>query len=403
MSLELGLLNYNNYETIDITEGETDIIHISDDFLLNSNEIHYNDNHTFITVHYDEKEELEMYDLNDNNFINHDNDDFNYYGENETWINLTILNIGFYHEELNCNELLFDQSAYTCKDLARFLYSLKSCHLNMGDSLFGEIIGLMATFLPKGNQLQNHLLVHPTNYKLLQLIETMADVGLSLRTFQIDTCINGCYAFMNGKSNSFICEKCLNFRYKNCNSNCYDDEGGKLCKHESESKRTIYYNCIEDRIRKLLLSDFFNFFHYPTFRKRSKNNNLIQDIYDTKTYKQFLKLCKDKNGEMIYIQMCWDGAPIFKNRRISMWPLCYSIMNFPPSLRDKIHIGLHVASFDDGSTAATEIFANELLHLWNVGIKLKDKTYYVCCPQIIMDGRGREKFMNVQVCEMISN
>jgi hypothetical protein len=23
----------------------------------------------------------------------------------------------------------------------------------------------------------------------------------------------------------------------------------------------------------------------------------------------------------------------------SMWPLCYSIMNFPPSLRDKPHVG----------------------------------------------------------------
>ena len=43
------MLNYNNYETIDITEGETDIIHISDDFLLNSNEIHYNDNHIYVS------------------------------------------------------------------------------------------------------------------------------------------------------------------------------------------------------------------------------------------------------------------------------------------------------------------------------------------------------------------
>jgi hypothetical protein len=37
---------------------KTEIIHISDDFLLHSNEIHYNDNNTFITVHYDENEEI---------------------------------------------------------------------------------------------------------------------------------------------------------------------------------------------------------------------------------------------------------------------------------------------------------------------------------------------------------
>jgi len=37
---------------------KTEIIHISDDFLLHSNEIRYNDNNTFITVHYDENEEI---------------------------------------------------------------------------------------------------------------------------------------------------------------------------------------------------------------------------------------------------------------------------------------------------------------------------------------------------------
>ena len=38
MSFELRLQNYNNFEAIEIPESETEIIHISDDLLLNSNE-----------------------------------------------------------------------------------------------------------------------------------------------------------------------------------------------------------------------------------------------------------------------------------------------------------------------------------------------------------------------------
>ena len=72
-------------------------------------------------------------------------------------------------------------------------------------------------------------------------------------------------------------------------------------------------------------------------------------------------------------------------------------MNFPPSLRDKMHIGMHVASFDDGSDAALDVFSSELKFLWENGIVVDDIKYYICCPQIVMDGRGREKFCKVQV------
>jgi len=72
--------------------------------------------------------------------------------------------------------------------------------------------------------------------------------------------------------------------------------------------------------------------------------------------------------KIIFIQVCWDGAEVFNNRTdTSMWPLVYSIMSLPPSLRDKPHIGMHLASFDDGSEAALEKFADELDRLWQEG------------------------------------
>ena len=88
---------------------------------------------------------------------------------------------------------------------------------------------------------------------------------------------------------------------------------------------------------------------------------------------------------------------MFNHAGKSMWPLCYSILKLPPSLRDKVHVGMHVASFDDGSDAAAELFARELLHLWEVGFWVDGLKYYACCPQVVMVGRGREKFCKVQV------
>ena len=142
-------------------------------------------------------------------------------------------------------------------------------------------------------------------------------------------------------------------------------------------------------------SDISKLFEYERYRKIPPEG-VVADIYDTRLYQKFVRLCP-ADGKLIYLQVCWDGADMFNFSGKSMWPVCYCIMNLPPSLRDKMHIGMHVASFDNGSDAGLEVFTNELLHLWSDGFTVNNTKYYVCCPQIIMDGRGREKFCNVQV------
>ena len=136
-------------------------------------------------------------------------------------------------------------------------------------------------------------------------------------------------------------------------------------------------------------------FDYRLYRA-TPSAGVISDIFDTSLFQTFLNKCPS-DGKLIYLQVCWDGADMFNFSCKSMWPVCYCIMNFPPSLRDKMHVGMHVASFDDGSDAALEVFTNELLHLWEKGFSINGCKYYVCCPQIVMDGRGREKFCNVQL------
>jgi hypothetical protein len=61
-----------------------------------------------------------------------------------------------------------------------------------------------------------------------------------------------------------------------------------------------------------------------------------------------------------------------------------------------ISIGIHIASFDNGSTAALEMFAEELLDLWNNPIIVDDISYHVVIGQVLMDDKGRESFCGVQ-------
>ena len=75
-----------------------------------------------------------------------------------------------------------------------------------------------------------------------------------------------------------------------------------------------------------------------------------------------------------------------------MWPVVYSIVNFPPSLRNKLHLGLHVAAFDNGNDLPLEMFAKELLSLYENPIEFNGIKYLVIVSQIVMDGPGRSSF-----------
>ena len=85
-----------------------------------------------------------------------------------------------------------------------------------------------------------------------------------------------------------------------------------------------------------------------------------------------------------------------RNSLESMWPLCYCIMNFPPSMRNKVNLGLHIASFCQGYEVATRMFAEEMLDLWKNPIIVNDIPHFVMVSQIVMDGPARSKFTKCQ-------
>jgi len=121
------------------------------------------------------------------------------------------------------------------------------------------------------------------------------------------------------------------------------------------------------------------------------------DVYFGENYTKVNSLAGE-GVKVIYLQMCWDGADMHNNMKAdkSMWPIFYCIMNLPPSLRHVSHIGMHMAGFDLGAYCALDIFADELLNLWNTGFVVDGQRYKVFLIEILTDSRGREKLMKVQ-------
>ena len=235
---------------------------------------------------------------------------------------------------------LFENSLFTAKDFFRFMLHLQSSNAGIGDRLFSSIIGAIIRFLPPDNVLATALKQNPSMYRTLKMVHSGADIRDDLKSYLLDTCPSGCRPFWGASAHEHICseEDCGGCRWKYCNADCVNDIGDKICDHKRKPARQFYYLSVRDRIVSLLNSDLRRLFQYESLRHVRNDSDFVEDIYDSTTYKTFSRIIPP-NAKLIFLQICWDGADMFSMSGKSMWPLCYSIMNLPPNLRDKPHIG----------------------------------------------------------------
>lgn len=161
---------------------------------------------------------------------------------------------------------LFTGSLYSSKDLARFLLSFKARHLKVGDGILANIVAILATFLPPDNTFKASLPEKPTIYFLLKALDNLASYTTNLRTLKIDCCIKKCTGYYAGTIENNFCSVCNECRWKLCSHLCYDVAGQKVCQHLQSSRRSLYYNVVQDRLVKLLKSDIKNLFNYQAHR-----------------------------------------------------------------------------------------------------------------------------------------
>jgi len=70
---------------------------------------------------------------------------------NSDWCNVDVLDLSYAKLIHDVPRPLFEGSSHTTCDFARFLLSLKSHNLKVGDTIIAEIVGMFASFLPEGN------------------------------------------------------------------------------------------------------------------------------------------------------------------------------------------------------------------------------------------------------------
>jgi hypothetical protein len=230
------------------------------------------------------------------------------------------------------NEPLYEGANFSLEDLLLILELIK-CSNNFGDTNESIILGLLGSFLPKGNLIYKLLSETSGSIFYFQKLLKRGATGFDKCSIhKIILCSKGCSAFVGAKQYNSRCSTCF-----------------EITTDININTKYMYYLPLKDRLIKLLLSDLRNLFHYPELRSKG-NEAFVEDTYDGSCWKSFDRVMdKGKGEKLIGLQWCWDGADAFTFSGKSFWPGCFSILNFPKDLRGKLHIGMHVTTLCAGT------------------------------------------------------
>jgi hypothetical protein len=240
---------------------------------------------------------------------------------------------------------------------------------SIGDEISTVYFALMAKFFPN-NKLENFARMTSSYYKTQLLIAVLKQRYVDYPCYIFNKCICGEFTYAGEYRGYENCFKC------------------NTCKPNNPEK--YYILPFTPRLRTLLMSKILSkLFDYE--QHRSTQSDTISDIFDGSNWQHF-KNKMGPNEKLIGLELCWDGTNPFKESSVtkSIWPLFISILNFPSSLRGKLHTGMHLLALDDGSNAIWEPIMMEFQELWNHGIRIDNITYRVAILRVTLDGRGLE-------------
>ena len=123
------------------------------------------------------------------------------------------------------------------------------------------------------------------------------------------------------------------FRRKDQFMNC------SICKAKINVKDSAYEDFfdlfnVSDTISKLIESNSEFYKYVVNDRVHAKGQ--IQDIYDWKRYRNFIKqLSEDDKKRYATVTFNTDGAPLFRSSKCSIWPIFLMINELPNDIRTK--------------------------------------------------------------------
>jgi hypothetical protein len=102
----------------------------------------------------------------------------------------------------------------------------------------------------------------------------------------------------------------------------------------------------------------------------------------------------------------YDGIQIYKSSVKSFWPFMITILNLPPTYRNRLGIGMHLLSIFTGKAGSTtesfllnDLIVQELILLERgITVNVKDTSYFIQCRMIltILDTIAVQDFLKIQ-------
>jgi hypothetical protein len=292
------------------------------------------------------------------------------------------------------------EALYRALALIRYVHSE-----DLSDTILASIVGIIAAALPPSNAeidntLQDNLGAKPSVYRAVGPLNVpLYQLGQSGETAcaQIDICSNGCVAFCGSHAENLSCHVCRHARYRACSScnkatNCH-------CKVKRRPFEVMFFLPIKFRIEQLIHSPLRPLLYYKNTRwtppQQTRHQFWYTDVYDGSTWQWF----EDQMGEnerFIGLALCSDGFDIYNMSGKCTNPVQVSILNLPPNMRNKMHVGLFLWAIDKGTDAALSVIVDELLDLWTTGIPVDNLVYRVGLVCVVLDGKGYEKVRKQQ-------
>lgn len=230
------------------------------------------------------------------------------------------------------------------------------------------------------------------------------------RKITVDVCINGCMVYAGDYQYTEICLFCSEPRYSNTCIACHNQNIVGSCMHSNRrNKKTVEYRSIISLLQNLISShpsflDLLNYYDYGI--KTDPKNLYFKDSKDGESYKRnmnemksnfkkYNEQRKNKTRKLVEVSLClswfYDGCQLYHHLIYSFLPLIFTILNLPPSFRNKLGIGtflLTINTLQPGSYAEFflifDCFVQELLELFDgISFISDDNTeYFIQCRLI---------------------
>ena len=242
-------------------------------------------------------------------------------------------------------------SPYTLSQFCEIFEGLSS-KCNMGLKYQNQMLAFLRTAIP-GAHFPSRLSANGNN-----ISDLSANLPPSQQLIEISACQNDCCVFTSPQQ--LHCPVCKSYRY--CSS------GSKV------NAKSLFYRSLSGTIRVLLAhSIFVELLRYKYVKPAAHERYEYMDVMDGLNARRHMNAMhkrftdkKKKSSDMsvveinILISVFYDGVQLFRKKVVNYWPLFFTILNLPPTVRTRVGAGMFLLTAYNGQLdSAAEKFLFE--------------------------------------------